>query len=104
MAVIVSTPGGGTDLSISNQRDTVYVKGSEFVDGSARFRAAPAAEPLEIFAEERILGEWTLAPLITWEPNIDRNTAQVSVDRNTGEESREKASSHEEPLAANGAD
>ena len=95
MSLIISRPSG-VNVGVRNPGDTIYVKGSEFVDGSARFRAAEAAEPLEIFAEERIDGVWTLAPLISWEPNVDRDTATMSIDRETGEESRAQPSSHED--------
>jgi len=56
MSIEIQRPSGGVDVTRFNARDVLYLRGSEFVDGSIRFIVLPGESVGQI--EFRSLGVW----------------------------------------------
>ena len=74
----------GINVGILNPGTTVYIKGSETVDGS--FRITLDEDETSIRIEERVAGVWVLTQLELNTSNwvVDDNLGEFVLDDNTG--------------------
>ena len=80
---VVQRPSG-INVGVLNPGTTVYIKGSETVDGS--FRITLDEDETSIRIEERVAGVWVLTQLELQTSNwvVDDNTGQFVLDDVTG--------------------
>lgn len=73
------------DISVRNPRDTVYIKGDEFTDGSFRFIIDLDQD--EVHIEERISGVWVLTTMTQTASSwlVDDNLGEFVLEDATGE-------------------
>lgn len=84
MPINIQRPSG-INVGVNNPGTTVYIKGSEFVDGSFRHTLNAAEEVVQV--QERVAGVWVKAPIefsiSSW--IIDGITGQIVINDLTGE-------------------
>ncbi len=81
MAISIQRPSG-INVGVLNPGDTVYLQGSESIDGSLRLLADPSG--LFAVIETRVAGLWTLADLqLSYLTHVfDSNLGQLVFDQN----------------------